>query len=263
MGSRTYRFVEDSSSDFSRTEGFFEYFSECSRFLLTPSICSGRGPVFGRKTFQHLRGPSKEEKNTSAKSNVLLNECLQLITFVGCSALIETYTKSIKKKVISQICDSSLFGGRQSNIFDLFTLQLRDPIRDFAFRSLLTSARFLPCCRETSAFANIQIDWKETPKAHLLKTDLPRLKKEEVKIEVKDGRVLQISGKRNSDNEDKNDTWHRLERSSGKFLRSLGLPENVKMKEIKVTILENEVLTVTIPKEEVKQPDVRTVEISG
>ncbi|XP_040992171.1 class I heat shock protein-like [Juglans microcarpa x Juglans regia] len=102
----------------------------------------------------------------------------------------------------------------------------------------------------------------ETPKAHLLKADLPGLEKEEVKVEVEDGRMVHISGERNLENEDKNDTWHRLERSNGKFLRSLRLPENAKMNEIKA-VMENGVLTVTIPKEEVKKPDVRTVEISS
>ncbi|XP_040992166.1 17.5 kDa class I heat shock protein-like [Juglans microcarpa x Juglans regia] len=155
------------------------------------------------------------------------------------------------------------FGDRRSNILDPFTLKLWvDPFEDFALRSSLTSARFSQCCRETSTFANVRIDWKETPEAHLLKVNLPGLKKEEVKVEVEDGRVLQISRERNSDNEDKNDTWHRLERNSGKFLRSLRLPENAKMNEIKAT-MENGVLTVTIPKEEVKKPDVRVVEISG
>ncbi|KAF5446823.1 hypothetical protein F2P56_032422 [Juglans regia] len=154
------------------------------------------------------------------------------------------------------------FGSRRSNIFDPFTLKLWDPFRDFALRSSLTSARSPQCCQETSAFANVRIDWNETPEAHLLKADLPGLKKKEVKVEVEDGRVLHISGERNLGNEDKNDTWHRLERSNGKFLRSLKLPENAKMNEIKAAI-ENGVLTVTIPKEEVKKPDVRAVEVSG
>ncbi|KAG6631340.1 18.2 kDa class I heat shock protein-like [Carya illinoinensis] len=154
------------------------------------------------------------------------------------------------------------FGGRRSNIFHPFTLQLWDPLGEFALRSSATSAHFPQCGRETSTFTNIRIDWKETPEAHLVKADLPGLKKEEVKVEVEDGRVLQISGERNSVNEDKNDTWHRLERSSGKFLRSLRLPENAKMNQIKAA-MENGVLTVTIPKEEVKKPDVRGVEISG
>ena len=62
--------------------------------------------------------------------------------------------------------------------------------------------------------------------------------------------------------EDKNDTWHRVKRSSGKFVRSFKLLENVKMDQIKA-VMENGVLTVTVPKVEVKKPDVNAIEISG
>ena len=98
----------------------------------------------------------------------------------------------------------------------------------------------------------------------MFKADLPGLKKEEVKVEIEDDRVLQIRGERNVEKEDKNDTWHRVERSSGKFMRRLRLPENVKMEEVKAS-MENGVLTVTVPKEEVKKPDVnvKAIEISG
>jgi HSP20 family protein len=62
--------------------------------------------------------------------------------------------------------------------------------------------------------------------------------------------------------EDKNDTWHRVERSSGKFTRRFRLPENVKLEAMKAS-MENGVLTVTVPKEEVKKPEVKSIEISG
>ena len=105
-------------------------------------------------------------------------------------------------------------------------------------------------------------DFELCPQAHIFKADLPGLKKEEVKVEVEEGRVLQISGERNREQEEKNDKWHSVERSSGKFLRRFRLPENAKMDEVKAA-MENGVLTVTVPKEVVKKPEVKGIEISG
>jgi HSP20 family protein len=115
---------------------------------------------------------------------------------------------------------------------------------------------------EISSFASAQVDWKETPEAHVFKADLPGLKKEEVKVEIEEGRVLQISGERSVEKEDKNDKWHRVERGRGKFLRRFWLPENAKVDEVKAS-MENGVLTVTIPKSEEKKPEVKSIEISG
>ncbi|XVE99198.1 hypothetical protein REPUB_Repub03eG0176300 [Reevesia pubescens] len=53
---------------------------------------------------------------------------------------------------------------------------------------------------------NTPTDSKETPEAHVFISDLPGLKKEEVKVEVHDGRVLKISGEMNVEKDDhKND----------------------------------------------------------
>ncbi|KAJ4797056.1 hypothetical protein LUZ62_048302 [Rhynchospora pubera] len=157
---------------------------------------------------------------------------------------------------------------RRSNTFDPFSLDLWDPFDGFPFNhSLLSfprpsSSSSLSFPSDTSAFAAARIDWRETPEAHVFKADLPGIKKEEVKVEVEEGNVLQISGERTRENEEKNDTWHRVERSSGKFLRRFRLPENAKMDQIKAA-MENGVLTVTVPKEEVKKPEVKSIEISG
>ncbi|KAJ0849635.1 putative small heat shock protein HSP20 [Helianthus annuus] len=78
------------------------------------------------------------------------------------------------------------------------------------------------------------------------------MKKDEVKVEMEEGRVLQISGERSRENEEKEDKWHRVERSSGKFVRRFRLPENVKVDEVKAS-MENGVLTVTMPKQEMKK----------
>ena len=77
-----------------------------------------------------------------------------------------------------------------------------------------------------------------------------------------EGGVLQISGERKKEQEEKTDRWHRIERNSGKFLRRFRLPENVKVDQVKASI-ENGVLSVFVPKEEVKKPEVKSIEISG
>lgn len=156
----------------------------------------------------------------------------------------------------------SLFGdaGRRSNVFDPFSLDIWDPFQGVGFSGPLIRAP--SSARETSAIASTRIDWKETPEAHVFKADLPGLKKEEVKVEVEDGCVLQISGERTKEQEEKNDKWHRVERSSGQFLRRFRLPENAKMDQVKAS-MENGVLTVVVPKEEEKKPEVKAIEISG
>ncbi|XP_043691739.1 18.5 kDa class I heat shock protein-like [Telopea speciosissima] len=151
----------------------------------------------------------------------------------------------------------SFFGGRNSLAMDMW-----DPFdfSNFPFPANLSvsSPQF---SNETAAFVNARMDWKETPEAHIFKADLPGLKKEEVKVEVEEGRVLKISGERSRENEEKNDQWHRIERSSGKFLRKFRLPENTKVDQVKAS-MENGVLTVTIPKV-VKKPEVKAIEIAG
>ncbi|CAM8914362.1 unnamed protein product [Rhodiola kirilowii] len=149
----------------------------------------------------------------------------------------------------------SVFGGRRSSVFDPFSLDVWDPFKDM-------SVSFPEISKEASAIVNARVDWKETPESHVFKADLPGLKKEEVKVEVEDGRVLQISGERSKESEEKNDKWHRIERSSGKFVRRFQLPENAKMEEVKAS-MENGVLTVTVPKEQVKKPEVKAIEIAG
>ncbi|XP_022138993.1 17.3 kDa class I heat shock protein-like [Momordica charantia] len=156
----------------------------------------------------------------------------------------------------------SIFGGRRSNIFDPFSLDVWDPFEGFPFPNSTALANAHSSASETSAFASTRIDWKETPEAHVFKADLPGIKKEEVKVEVEEGRVLQISGERSREQEEKNDKWHRIERSSGKFMRRFRLPENAKVEEVKAS-MENGVLTVTVPKMEEKKPEIKSIDISG
>ncbi|GFS39219.1 HSP20-like chaperones superfamily protein [Actinidia rufa] len=147
----------------------------------------------------------------------------------------------------------SFFGPRRGSIFNPLSADVWDPFRDFPFPQIY---------RENSAIVNARVDWKETPEAHMFKADVPGLRKEEVKVEIEDDRVLQISGKRNVEKEEKSDTWHHVERSSGEFMRRFRLAENAKVDGVRAS-MENGVLTVTVPKEEGKKPEVKAIEISG
>lgn len=161
------------------------------------------------------------------------------------------------------------FFGRRSNVYDPFSLEAWDPFEGWplntSFRQLSGNLRSnFPSSSnsETASFAHAMIDWKGTPNSHVFKADVPGLRKEEVKVELEDDRILLISGERKRDMEDKGDTWHRIERSSGSFMRRFRLPENAKVDQVKAS-MENGVLTVTVPKSEAKKPDVKSIKISG
>ncbi|CAK8577657.1 unnamed protein product [Lathyrus sativus] len=122
------------------------------------------------------------------------------------------------------------------------------PSNNNPFEGSAFSSSMQELSRENPSFLNEQVDWKETADAHVLKADIPKLKKEELRVEVEDGRVLQIRGERSMEREEANDGCHRVERSSGKFMRSFTLPSNCKLDGVKAS-MEDGVLTVTIPKD--------------
>ncbi|KAH7834164.1 hypothetical protein Vadar_013314 [Vaccinium darrowii] len=108
------------------------------------------------------------------------------------------------------------------------------------------------------------VDWRETDKAHFFHADLPGVKKEDVKVQVEDGNILQISGERQrKEKDDTDDKWHRAERQSGSFSRRFQLPENSKLDEI-MCRLENGLLSVMVPKKETEESrkNARNVEVA-
>src|SRR5262245_59416229 len=70
------------------------------------------------------------------------------------------------------------------------------------------------------------IDIEESEKEYLVKADLPDVRKEEVKVGIKDG-VLTVEGERKQEKEEKGKKFHRLERSYGKFVRRIAVPADV------------------------------------
>ncbi|XP_020207074.1 16.9 kDa class I heat shock protein 2 [Cajanus cajan] len=112
--------------------------------------------------------------------------------------------------------------------------------------------------------SDTQMDWKETRDTHVFEIDLPGLTKEEVKLEVKQNRVLCIKterrGKEEEEEEEKNVMWHCRERSNGMFSREFRLPENCNVDEVKASMCDG-VLTITVPKDETKKKHKKEVVI--
>jgi len=90
------------------------------------------------------------------------------------------------------------------------------------------------------------MDLVETDDHLVLKADLPGLDRDDVSIEIKDG-VLNVSGERRSEHEDKNEGYYRVERSFGSFSRSLSLPDGIDAEQVKANF-EDGVLEVHVPK---------------
>jgi HSP20 family protein len=103
------------------------------------------------------------------------------------------------------------------------------------------------------------MDLVETEAHLVLRADLPGLSREDVEIEIKDG-VLTVSGERRADHEEKSEGYFRVERSFGRFSRSLTLPKGVEADSVAAEF-EDGVLEVRIPKPEQRKP--HRVEIAG
>ncbi|XP_008788673.1 18.1 kDa class I heat shock protein-like [Phoenix dactylifera] len=153
---------------------------------------------------------------------------------------------------------SSLFGrksAKTTNTEPPISIDIWDSLEGFSLASVMPFAA-------VSSFTAASTDWKETHDAHVFITDLPGVKKDEVKIEVEEEKILKISGQRTKDSEEKGEKWHHIERSAEKFLRSVKLPPNASIERMKA-VLENGVLTVTVPKDQEKKVQGRFIQITG
>jgi HSP20 family protein len=105
------------------------------------------------------------------------------------------------------------------------------------------------------------------PAANLVETEnefevtleLPGLKPEEVKVELREG-ALWVSGERKEEKEEKGKTFHRMERRYGEFRRVIPLPSEVKEEKIEAEF-HNGVLKIKLPKSEEVKP--RHIEVKS
>ncbi len=102
------------------------------------------------------------------------------------------------------------------------------------------------------------IDIYEAGDDIVVKAEVPGIGKDEVAVEVKDG-ILTLSGERKFEKEDKEENYHRIERSYGTFVRSFALPSSVDPEKVQAALREG-VLEVRIGKRE--QAKLRKVKVA-
>jgi len=95
-------------------------------------------------------------------------------------------------------------------------------------------------------------DISENEKEYRIHLDIPGMEKEDIKVNVQDGRIT-VTGDRKVEEEQKNGDAIRRERYYGSFYRSFSLPEKVLEENIQAQF-KNGVLRLTVPKAEVVTP---------
>jgi HSP20 family protein len=99
----------------------------------------------------------------------------------------------------------------------------------------------------------------ETETAYEVTLELPGMKPEEFKVELKNG-DLWVSGEKKEEKEEKGKSFHRIERSYGEFRRVIPLPGEVAEEKIAAEYKEG-VLHILVPKTEKAKP--RRVEVKS
>jgi len=90
------------------------------------------------------------------------------------------------------------------------------------------------------------VDLGETDQAFEIRMDLPAMNANDFNIQV-NGNTVTIAGERKEEKEEKGKTWHRVERRTGKFARTVTLPCNLNENEVAAEY-RGGVLMVKLPK---------------
>jgi len=96
------------------------------------------------------------------------------------------------------------------------------------------------------------VDIYEDEHSITVQAELPGINEKDLDIRLENN-ILTISGERKLENEQKQDNFHRIERSYGRYTRSFTLPSSVDTEHINAQF-ENGVLKVTMAKREEAKP---------
>ena len=105
------------------------------------------------------------------------------------------------------------------------------------------------------------MDIKENEKNYKVELEVPGIKKENIKIEVTNSRVIEIKAKEKEEKEEEQeDNYLKKEILERSFYRRFMLPSEIDSDRIDAKS-DNGMLIITLPKEEPSKPELRTIEV--
>jgi HSP20 family protein len=104
------------------------------------------------------------------------------------------------------------------------------------------------------------IDVFETEGELVVKAMLPGMKKEDIDLTFTDDNILTIKGEVKAEIEDKKRNYYHRELVYGQFVRTIGIPQNVKTDETHAEFADG-ILVIRIPKAEAEKPKVQKIEV--
>ena len=99
-------------------------------------------------------------------------------------------------------------------------------------------------------------DVSENENEYIVSAELPGIDSKDVEITFSDG-ILSVKGEKKNETEEKNENYHRIERSFGSFHRSFSIPGKVESDKVDASYKDG-ILKVLLPKaeEEIKKIDI-------
>lgn len=142
---------------------------------------------------------------------------------------------------------------------DPFQLLMRDPFQ--LMRDLLVEPLRALAGRGRDLAWNPGFEIRETDDAFVFRADMPGVRDEDLEISMI-GNQLQISGRREQEQQQDEGRYHTYERAYGSFARVFALPDSADVDHIRAE-LSNGVLTLSVPKKPGSTPQRRKIQIGS
>lgn len=105
----------------------------------------------------------------------------------------------------------------------------------------------------SGAMLKPNVDISESKKDYRISVEVPGVEEGDIKLELANG-ALTISGEKKQEHEQKDEHYHRVERSYGSFRRVISLPQDANEENIDAKF-KNGLLTITVPRKQIAKTD--------